>query len=233
MKFLAPLCLLLVSVLHAGPFATSRVQAGRFVYRDTRDGKVLGTFTLTITPQADGTTIFTGDAEGFHQHWRAATTADFTPIYAELRIRRNDQRTYAMDVRYEAGIARGSVTNAPAPTKSSERAVPADTVDQRLDWAAMLSSPLDVGERVHFHVYDPDAGLTAVSGQALAAQTVTVPAGTYSALRLQYRMDKSAEPETYVIDVTQTAPRFMVREEFPDGSVTELIEATFFEARAK
>ena len=226
MKLVFFLSLALTTTLFAsGPFDTTRLQAGRFVYRATQHGKVIGTFTLTITPQADGTTIFTGDAEGFHQHWRAATKADFTPLFAELRIRSDSGSSYAMDVRYENYTARGVIAKAPAPDKPTVCSVPADTVDQRLDWAAMLSTRLTVGEELAFHVYDPDSGLTPVLGSFHDVEKISLNLGTYEALRLRYRMAKSEGPESYDILITQDVPRIMLREEFPDGTVTELIEA--------
>jgi hypothetical protein len=219
-------CLLLAPALHAaGPFATARLQPGRFVYRTSEQGKVIGTFTLTVAPQGDGTTLFTGEARGFNQHWRAATTPDFTPLFAELRIRRDNGNTYELDARYENGVAHGRVTNPPKPEVTSARPFPASTVDQRLDWAAMMSSRLAPGEAVAFHVSDPDSGLTPVRGEALGRERITVPAGTYEVLRLRYRMLKADGPETYDIMVTPDAPRLMVREDFPNGAVTELIEA--------
>jgi hypothetical protein len=39
-------------------------------------------------------------------------------------------------------------------------------------------------------------------------------------------MDKRSGAETYEVFVTQQRPRFLVKEEFPNGSVTELVELT-------
>jgi hypothetical protein len=209
----------------AAPFDASRLQTGRFAYRVMREGKPIATFTLTVRAQADGTYAFSGDAVGFEQHWESVARADFTPVSARLAIGRDHGEKYGLTVNYTDGRARGTITRTDVAPRQTEQAVPANTVDQRIDWAAMLSTRLADGEEVAFHVYDPDTGATPVLGRGHGTATITVPAGTFTAARLDYRMDKPDGPETYEIDVTPDAPRLMLRETFPDGSITELVEA--------
>jgi hypothetical protein len=208
------------------PFDARRLQTGHFAYRIMQDGKQIATFTLTITVRPDGTYVFTGDAQGFHQHWESVAQAGFSPVSGLLNIIRDDGRHYDMTVRYADGRAHGTVTREPAAARESDRPLPANTIDQRIDWAAMLSSRLAVGDELAFHVYDPDTGATPVAARAEGLKSITVPAGTFEALRLSYRMAKADGPETYEVQVTPGTPRIMLREEFPDGSITELVKAT-------
>jgi hypothetical protein len=55
-------------------------------------------------------------------------------------------------------------------------------------------------------------------------QTIAVPAGSFETVRVSYRIDKRGHAETYEVFVTKQAPRFMVKEKFPSGSITELVE---------
>jgi len=227
MKLLLLFTLLTARVLALEPpFDAHRLQPGRFAYRIMQEGKQIATFTLAVRAQTDGTYAFTGDAQGFHQHWESVAQADFTPVSALLAIVHDNGRHYDMAVRYADGVARGSVAREPNAAIASEKPLPANTVDQRIDWAAMLSSKLAVGEELAFHVYDPDTGATPVQARAEGLKVITVPAGKFEALRLSYRMAKADGPETYEVQVTPGTPRLLLREEFPDGSVTELVEAT-------
>ena len=53
-----------------------------------------------------------------------------------------------------------------------------------------------------------------------------VPAGSFETVRISYQIDKRSGAETYEVFVTKQAPRFLVKEKFPNGSVTELMEPT-------
>jgi hypothetical protein len=56
-------------------------------------------------------------------------------------------------------------------------------------------------------------------------ERVHVPTGTFDAYRITYRIEKSTGAEEYQVLVTRDRPRTMVREEFPNGIVTDLTEA--------
>jgi hypothetical protein len=101
-----------------------------------------------------------------------------------------------------------------------------DTVDQRIDWAAMVSSPLKPGQQISFSVYDPWTGVSPVSARISDAEQVRVPAGDFDAYRVIYRIEKSRHVEQYEVWVSTESPHFMVREAFPNGAVTELTQFT-------
>jgi hypothetical protein len=81
-----------------------------------------------------------------------------------------------------------------------------------------------VGDAFAFHVYDPGTGRSRVTARVAGFAKVAVPAGAEEAARIEYRIDKSRGAETYEVLVARRIPRFLVKERFPDGAVTELIE---------
>ena len=129
-------------------FDATRLRTGRFEYRIVRDGKQIATFTITVDKQSDGNFRFT--AKGFDQEWESVATSSFQPISAALRIERPKRKeTYSMSLTYgrdrvtgSAGTTADNMTNEAklAEMKPVSAAVPNGTVDQRIDWAAMLAS---------------------------------------------------------------------------------------------
>ena len=108
-----------------------------------------------------------------------------------------------------------------------DETVAGDTVDQRIDWAAVMAFKEYVeGHEFKFHVYDAGSGNSLVSVRIGKSETTAVPAGSFETVRVSYRIDKRSGVETYEVFVTKQAPRFLVKEKFPNGSVTELLELT-------
>jgi hypothetical protein len=213
-------------------FDAACLRPGRFVYRLMQEGKEVAKFALTIRRQADGSFRFTGEAAGFDQRWESVATPAFEPIAAALQLQRAGGQRYSMRLAYHDGRVTGTATTVRAenaektPVARDERAisdpVPAGTVDQRIDWAAVLSSRLESGLR--FTVYDPESGTSQVGVEVGEAGQTAVPAGTYETVRAVYRIEKSHHTEAYEIQATQGSARMMVRETFPNGIVSELVE---------
>ena len=95
------------------------------------------------------------------------------------------------------------------------------------DWAAMLASRLEVGQKLDFTVYDPATGVSKVAGEIGKAEQIRVPAGTFETIRAVYRIEKLKETETYEVLASKETPGFMVREDFSNGMSTELVKAVF------
>ncbi len=95
------------------------------------------------------------------------------------------------------------------------------TVDQRIDWAAVLSSELEIGQPFAFAVYDPATGVSEVAGEIGKDERISVPAGTFETIRVVYRIKKANGTETYEVWASKEMPRFGVREDFPDGTSSE------------
>jgi hypothetical protein len=123
----------------------------------------------------------------------------------------------------------GSIIPQKEPSKRREvdEAIADDTVDQRIDWAAVAALKEYVeGQEFRFHVDDPGTGNSLVSARIGQSETIAVPAGSFEAVRVLYRIYKRGHTETYEAFVTRKPPRFMVKEKFPNGSITELVELT-------
>jgi hypothetical protein len=213
-------------------FDATRLRTGRFDYRIMQGGKQIATFTITVAKQSDGSFRFA--AKGFNQVWESVANRLFEPMSAKLRIDRPERKqSYSMDLNYDgnrvSGLSGTTNDNMPSEAKRSEMKpvsadVPAGTVDQRIDWAAMLSSRLEIGQRLNFSVYDPNTGVSQVAGEVTKAEQTRVPAGTYETIRAAYRIKKSNGTESYEVLASKEMPRFMVREDFSSGISTELVK---------
>jgi hypothetical protein len=99
-----------------------------------------------------------------------------------------------------------------------------DTVDQRIDWAAVISQVILVpGHSFAFHVFDPGTGLSHVNTRIAGRELVRVPAGTFQAIRIIYRIEKSSGSEIYQVLTNVAGPRMLLKEEFPNGAISELV----------
>jgi hypothetical protein len=80
----------------------------------------------------------------------------------------------------------------PPAERVVDEAVPPDTVDQRIDWAAVMAIPLvEAGTTLSFRVYDPETAESRISVEVGPRQRTVVPAGTFETARIVYRIDKS------------------------------------------
>jgi hypothetical protein len=82
------------------------------------------------------------------------------------------------------------------------------------------------GQEFQFHVFDPGTGNSGVSVRIGNSETTAVPAGSFETVHISYRIDKRSGAETYEVFVTKQAPRFLVKEKFPNDSLIELVELT-------
>jgi hypothetical protein len=188
-------------------------------------GREIAKFTVTVAKLPDGNFRFTGEATGFNQHWESIATQFFQPLSATLRMQRKDGEMYSMNLTYDADRVTGSQQTDSSASSKIDNHIPAGTVDQRIDWAAVMASGLEIGDKLHFTVFDPTTGVSEVTGETIRAEQVTVPAGTYDAVRVIYEIAKSKGTERYEVLVTKSLPRMMVREDFPNGTSSELVMA--------
>jgi hypothetical protein len=212
-------------------FGAVRLRTGRFDYQIMQNGKQIATFAIAIEKQADGNFRFA--AKGLNQEWESIATSSFAPISAALRIERPEKKIYSMNLKYGENRVTGSTgTTAKEVTNEVKRTemkpvnaeIPAGTVDQRIDWAAMLASRLEIGRKISFSVYDPATGVSKVAGEIGKVESTQVPAGTFETIRVEYRIEKSKGTETYEVLASKGTPRFIVRETFSNGMSTELVK---------
>lgn len=194
-------------------------------------GKEVGQSRIQIRRVTDsGDYVFSNLVIGsFSQSWEAVASPAFAPVSAKLSFGQGSAARTAFDLAYQSNRVTGFVTSQKEPFKKREvdETVTDDTVDQRIDWAAVMALEKYVeGQEFQFHVYDPGTGNSLVSVRIGESQTIAVPAGSFETMRVSYRIDKRSGPETYEVFVTKQTPRFLVKEKFPNGSVGELVELT-------
>jgi hypothetical protein len=83
---------------------------------------------------------------------------------------------------------------------------------------------LETGRQFEFNVYDPVTGVSTITGKVGQLETVHVSAGSYRAYRIIYQMQKVGNTEHYQMLASQDSPHIMLREEFPNGVITELVQ---------
>jgi hypothetical protein len=202
-----------------------RLKTGQFTYKDFGDGKELGTGKITIKQDpVSGDYQFSMQLSGhLAQRWEAVAKPSFEPVSAKIRF--GEAPPY-FDLTYTSGKVTGFVTSRSAggPKRPVDAFVSPGTVDQRIDWAAVLSNDLQPGQRFQFNVYDPGIGTSHVLATVSPLEQVHVPAGSFPVFRITYRIEKASGTEQYVVFATESLPRMMVREDFPDGTTSELIE---------
>lgn len=217
-------------------FDARRLKTGTFVYRDVQGTADVGNSEITVE-RISGTDIFrfsnvvTGK---FSQHWQAVTTSSFGPISANLSFGEG-AGTPAFDLNYSSGRVTGFVVNRKEHTAGTKRlindAVPRGVVDQRVDWAAVTGSDLKPGRTFEFNVYDPSLGISHVLVRIGNVQHVRVPAGAFETYAIVYEIKKRTGTETYTVFVSKEEPRILVREQFPDGTESDLASTTTNEVK--
>lgn len=206
--------------------AAALLRTGTFTYVDFEHGKTLGRDRITVARQPGGRYRFSNTAIGYaDQAWTAVARADFSPVSAILEFGPPDRRRPIFDIRYR----RDRVTGLRYPRRAAAAAPVAvrDTVgpcviDQRIDWASVMARKLEAGARFAFHVYDPAIGTSAASAAVENGGRIHVPAGDFDVFKITYRIEKKTGAERYVVFASKALPRFLVREDFPDGVSSEL-----------
>jgi hypothetical protein len=227
-KFIGGLGLFMATsfLLGAGaehPFEAIRLRTGRFEYRMMKASQEIAKFTVTVEKAADENFRFAGEAVGFNQKWESIATPVFQPVSATLRMQLRDGKMYSMTLKYADGYATGSEQKESSPANKIDNHVPLGTVDQRIDWAAAMSTGLVVGDKFNFTVFDPATGISHVTGEVVGDERLIVPAGTFDTVRIIYQIEKSKGTERYEVFATKALPRMMVREDFPNGTSIELV----------
>ena len=62
-----------------------------------------------------------------------------------------------------------------------------------------------------------------MTGRVVGPETVNVPAGTFPAIRIAYRIEKPEHNETYQVLTNAQGARILLKGEFPDGAIIELV----------
>jgi hypothetical protein len=208
-------------------FDAHRLKRGTFSYRDRQDKGDIRQSKITVEqiPGANTYSFSTVVSGKFSQRWRVVTTSGLDPISANLSFGEGSG-TPAFDLNYAAGQVTGFVVDRKGPTGGTKRrvkdAVPSGIVDQRLDWAAVTASNLKTGGAFEFDVYDPSSGISHVEVHIGEVQSLAVSAGDFETFPVVYEIKKRTASDRYRVFVTKEEPRILVREEFPDGTQSDL-----------
>jgi hypothetical protein len=216
-----------------GPrFDAHRLQSGTFRYSDSVGGKSVGESRISIQRSPDGQRyIFSNVVDGASdQSWKAVISSDFAPISAELTFGGSDGSHNAFDLSYAknhvfgtAAVRQGGGT----VVRRVAEDLALDTVDQRIDWAAVMSlGSYEKGQKFTFHVYDPKDGNSPVTATVEGTEAIHTGAGSFSVVHITYRIEKARGAQTFSVFVNDQTPRFLVKEVFPWGMSSELIEKT-------
>ncbi len=238
MHFVALLCVMLAIAGGQKPrpnFDAERLRTGSYVFRTLVEGKDAGQGRIGINKSIDsGNYTFSNVITGsFSQSWEAVVSPTFAPVSAKLSLGQGNAARLVFGLEYHGTRVNGFV----ASQKESKRrevneTISDDTVDQRVDWAAAMALKEYVeGQEFQFHVYDPNMGNSLVRLRIGKSEKIIVPAGSFETVRVSYRIDKPGRAETYEVFVTKQTPRFLVKEKFPNGSVTELVSVNNSAAR--
>jgi hypothetical protein len=212
----------------------NRLKLGHFQYRTSINGKDAGEDVLTVRKNPNsGNFEFADQVSGqFSQQWEATATATFKPIAAKLSFGEGDARRLAFELVYVDGRAKGSAQAKGAQKKRGmipfDLPVPADVVDQRIDWASVMSQDLISGRRFEYHVFDPGTAVSRISGYISGPEKIRVPAGNYDAMRVVYQIKKTNGVEIYQVLTNVESPHMLLREEFPNGAITDLLKVWGF-----
>ena len=220
--------MLAVGVATSPDLDAGRLQTGVFRYRTLVEGNEAGESRIQVLHHPNSATYaFSNLVTGtFTQSWEAVTTREFAPVSAKLVFGAGPAARPSFELAYSSGRVSGFAFSRTEPVtkRPIDQMVPADTVDQRIDWAAVMAiADVTRGRAFNFHVYDPATQNSPVSAQVEGTKTTRVPAGTYQTVRVVYRIEKAGKSETYVVLATPKPPRFMVKEIFPTGAITELV----------
>lgn len=195
-----------------------RIRLGTYQYRLTPAGKAAHVIWALDRAAWQRCVCLFGRVPSTGQHWRSVARPDLAPIAAALT-----QERAAVSTGFELAYAEGEVTgtqtvlNGDLTTSPIRARVPDHTIDQRVDWAAVLACELRSGEVFTFHVFDPGSGVSLVRAEVMALETVHVPLGAFETLRVIYEVEHSAEAHRFEISLNPKPPRMLVKEAFPWG----------------
>jgi hypothetical protein len=211
-------------------FDAARLRTGTFTYRDTLAGGSPHLSTSRITRLSDGSYRFIAEIPAFDQSWSTTASRALTPLATQLEMRTRQGQHYKLVLSYAQRKVTGRVVIDPSSNDGSAGSdsavtgyITADTVDQRIDWAAVMSTDRRPGESFDFQVYDAKTGLSQVHSRVSDAGLMDTPAGKVHAIRINYSVHKSTGTETYVVYATATMPRMMLREELRGNLVITLV----------
>lgn len=201
-------------------FDAALLKEGRFIYRTTLKGELLGETALEIR-RAGAHYRITMSAPAVGQSWEAVVERPFAPRSAQLTMRTREG-PYAMRLEYTAGAVTGEERRGDE-VSAVKATLTGVVLDQRVDWASIMALAAPRQGTLALQVFDPSTGASAMLGHIGAEQPLTGSWGKSTALRLDYAICKREHVEQYTVYATRDTPRYMLREDMPNGLVSELL----------
>jgi hypothetical protein len=201
-------------------FDATLLKEGRFIYHTTLKGESLGETAIEIR-RVGARFVISMSAPKIEQSWRATLMRSFAPLSASLQMR-GKKGPYAMELTYAGAKITGEERQSgnTRPVKATARGV---VVDQRVDWASIMAAEAPEGSAISLQVFDPATGSSPMLGKIGGAQPMRGAWGELDAMRLDYTICKPDHLEEYTVYATRETPRYMLREDMPNGLVSELI----------
>ena len=147
------------------------------------------------------------------QSWSATLQESFAPLSAELSMK-GKKGAYAMKLQYAGPEVTGEEREGDV-TRPVKALVEGVVVDQRVDWAAMMAIKAPAEGSLVLRVFDPSSGSSEMLGK--------IGGSNGQQLRLDYTICKREHVEAYTVYATSETPRYMLREDMPNGLVSELV----------
>lgn len=203
-------------------FDATLLKEGRFTYHTTLKGKSLGETVLEIRRVGPNYRI-TMSAPKIAQSWDATVRRSFAPLSAQLKMVARGA-PYEMNLDYDGRKIRGEErkNGVATPVSATSQGI---VIDQRVDWASMMALVAPAGSSMTVSVYDPSTSFSPLLGMVGSTQAMSGAWGgeAVPAVRLDYTICKHDHIETYTVFATAATPRTMLREDMPNGLVSELI----------
>jgi hypothetical protein len=201
-------------------FDAALLRQGRFVYHTTLKGESLGETAIEVR-RVGADFVISMSAPKVAQAWKSTFAQSFAPLSASLEMQ-GRKGAYSMTLRYAGAKVTGEERES-GVTRKVDASVKGVVIDQRVDWAAIMASTAPTGGAIALHVFDPGTGSSSMLGKIGGAQSMRGAWGETAAVRLDYTICKRDHLEEYTVYATRDTPRYMLREDMPNGLVSELI----------
>jgi zinc protease len=195
----------------AETFEGGRLQPATLTYRLVVQGNPLGTMTSRLVRDGDAwVATSTTEAGGAQQQVEARfTVADLTPISSVTTIRQGPM-TMGADLRYADGRVTGRVElpDQMGGARDVDTEVPGGTLLPGMDQPVLAVADLAEGRTITLPMFDMMAGVTTITFRVTGQESVTVPAGTFEAYRVEMTGAQGA-----TLHVRRDAPHIVLRQE--------------------
>lgn len=187
-------------------------------------GSPVGTATSTLTQEGDVWISATALDGPMTQRGELRFRNDFTPISARHELSQGPVSGIRTELLYADGRVTGSATLPPAMGGVRPIDSPAEpgTLLPEMDTWYLAAAGLAPGSSFELPIFNVmTGGVVRVTYRVAAAESVTVPAGTFET----YRVEVSGGPQPIHVWVARDAPHLAVKQEYPGQPVTVVLQA--------